>query len=388
MTTSLSDPKDFIDPNQPPLIYDIKKSWEEVISKPPVWLSNKFPPLPKEKKYSFLGHKLISPIAIASGGASGKLWTDFYFKMGYGLVLQKTRRSVPRKSNPAPNIAIVKVEKAVSREELDQTMHATLDPKDWKKYESITNSLGNPSSAMDVWGKELVEQRKAVSNGQLLGCSVTATTPGDGQGCSVILGNNPPEALIVETAADLLLAAATAVVSGTQVIEFNLACPNVTENPEEGEMFQSVQLVKYLFSEFKRRFPNTPAGFKFGVYNSKKQMENVFQSAGSNLDYVSGINALKMTVLAEDGSEILPGRRTSGVCGRADREIALEHIKWASEIRKEEGLKYEILGGGGILKPEDVDEYLNAGADMVQVCSIALADPLLAYKYYLTHNRN
>ena len=92
MANSLKPASEYLDPNQPPLIYEIDKSWEEVIQKPPVWLSNKFPPIPTEAKYEFLGHKLISPIAIAAGPASGKIWTDFYFKMGYGMVIQKTRR--------------------------------------------------------------------------------------------------------------------------------------------------------------------------------------------------------------------------------------------------------------------------------------------------------
>ena len=65
--------------NQPTFIYDIEKPWEEVVQNPPVWVSNKFPPLPK--LYSFLGQNIISPIVIAAGPASGKIWTDFYFKM-------------------------------------------------------------------------------------------------------------------------------------------------------------------------------------------------------------------------------------------------------------------------------------------------------------------
>lgn len=375
----------YVDPNQPPFIYEISKSWEEVIAKPPVWLSNKFPPLSREKKYSFLGHKLISPIAISAGPASGKIWTDFYFKMGYGMVIQKTRRTVKRESNKAPNIAIVHQDKPVEEGNLNETLSASADPKDWEKYKSMTNSFGNPSSEISVWAKELPLQREIMKPGQILGCSVTATTPGSNQGCSVILGRNPPAALIVETTSDLLVAATAAVLGGAQVLEFNLACPNVTENPKEGEMFQSVDLVKYLFSEFKRRFPAIPAGFKFGLYNSKDQMKKVFYEAGDNLNYVSGINALKMTVLAKDGSEILPGRKASGVCGIADQIIALEHIKWAAEILEEEGLKYQILGGGGIIEVEDVDRYLSQGADMVQVAAIALADPLLAYKYYYSH---
>jgi hypothetical protein len=100
--------KNLVDPKQPQFIYDITLPWEEVISKKPIWKSGKFPPLPKQKKYSFLGQKLISPIIIAAGPASGKLWTDFYFKMGYGAVIQKTRRTTPRLANKNPNIAIVK----------------------------------------------------------------------------------------------------------------------------------------------------------------------------------------------------------------------------------------------------------------------------------------
>lgn len=360
------------DPKQPPLVYEIEKSWEEVISKPPVWLSNKFPPIPTEAKYEFLGHKLISPIAIAAGPASGKLWTDFYFKMGFGMVIQKTRRTVPRNSNKEPNIAIVFKEKPVEENGLGETLSASINPKDWDKYHSMTNSFGNPSSDILTWAKELSEQRKVMQKGQILGCSVTATTPGNNQDS------------IAGTAADLLIGATAAILGGADIIELNLACPNVTENPKEGEMFQNAKLVKYVLSEFKRRFPKIPVGMKFGIYSSKEQMKQVFVNAGDNLDYVSGINALKMTVLGKDGSEILPGRQTSGVCGIADQTIALKSIEWAAQIRQEEGLKYQILGGGGVIKAKDVGRFLSAGADMVQVAAIALADPLLAYKYYLT----
>ncbi|HBQ51034.1 TPA: hypothetical protein DD690_03565 [Candidatus Daviesbacteria bacterium] len=369
----LLDPKTFIAKNQPVFVYDIHKSWEQVVKEGPIWKSGKFPPLSKEKKYKFLGQKLISPIAISAGPASTKIWTDFYFKMGYGLVFEKTRRTIPRKSNTAPNIAIVKLDHPVTRENLNQKLEATMEDSDWEKYKCMTNSFGNPSPAMPDWTKELAKQRKGVGDGQLLGCSVTATLHSG--------------ATMEDAALDLLMAAAAAAISGVQVLEFNLACPNVTENSVEGEMFQDEKLVAYILREFKKRFPEIPCGFKFGVFQSKQQMKKVFMAAGDNLDYVSGINAIAMTVLGKKGEEILPGRRTSGVCGKADQTIALEHIKWASEIRKEEGLKYEILGGGGIVEVADVDRYLSTGADMVQVAAAALANPLLAYKYRLFYDK-
>lgn len=382
---SLPKIEDLIDPKQPPLIYDLHSPWEQVIEKSPIWLSNKFPPYPREKKYKFLGYNLISPIAISAGPASGKIWTDFYLKMGYGLVLEKTRRSTPRKSNQAPNISIVKSKTPITRTSLTKPLTGSLDTADWDEYQSITNSFGNPSPSIDVWTKELREQVKSVGDGQVLGCSVTATFPEGGPSCFKVLHEQSPAAAIVETTMDLMTAASAAVIAGAGIIEFNLACPNVLENTEEGEMFQSEKLVVYLFAEFKRRFPMVPAGFKFGLYKDKEQMRKVFKAAGDNLDYVSGVNALAIPVLADDGSEILPGRRTSGVCGKILKDIALEEIGWADQIRKEDGLNYQILGGGGIIEVEDVDQFLKAGADMVQVATIALADPLFAYKYFLLH---
>src|SRR3989344_4661781 len=237
----LLDPKTFIAKNQPVFVYDIHKSWEQVVQGGPIWKSGKFPPLPKEKKYQFLGQRLVSPIAISAGPASTKIWTDFYFKMGYGLVFEKTRRSIPRKSNQAPNIAIIQIDEPITRDRLNEKLTATKNDEDWLKYKSMTNSFGNPSPAMEVWTKELTEQRKSVGDGQLLGCSVTATLHAG--------------ATMEDAALDLLMAATAAATSGTQVLEFNLACPNVTENKAEGEMFQDEKLVAYVLREFKKRFP-------------------------------------------------------------------------------------------------------------------------------------
>lgn len=366
----LPDPKSLTHPKQPLFVYDITKSWEEVVQEGPIWLSGKFPPAPIKKKYTFLGHKLISPIAISAGPASRKIWTDFYLKMGYGLVFEKTRRSVPRESNKVPNVAIIHADTQIKRGGLKKTLTATNNPLDFAKYKSITNSFGNPSPKLEVWANELRKQRKSASAGQILGCSVTATI-------------TKPNTTTTEVVADLLKAATAAVKAGVRILEFNLACPNVTGNKEEGEMFQDEKLVSQTLAQFKRRFPKVKAGFKFGLYKNKAQMKKVFKAAGDNLDYVSGINAIAMTVLGKDGKEILPSRLTSGVCGKLIQDIALESIRWADAIRKEEGLNYEILGGGGIVEVSDVDRYLKAGADMIQIATIAMTDPLFAYKYRL-----
>jgi dihydroorotate dehydrogenase (NAD+) catalytic subunit len=375
----------YIHPEQPTFIYDITKPWEEVVKEDPIWLSQKFPPLPK--LYNFLGKQLISPIIIGAGPASGKLWTDFYFKMGYGAVIQKTQRTMPRPSNKVPNVAIIKSDKSLKRSDIGKPLIASLNPEDFNKYQSITNSFGNPSPDMQIWASELVEQKKAVQSGQMLGCSVTATMTEDGGACVVILNDSSSNAMIMQTATDLLMAASAAASAGADFVELNLACPNVTENSEEGEMFQNAKLVEYTFAEFKKRFPQTPIGFKFGLYKDKDQMRRVFSQAGDNLTYVSGINAVAMPVTDDKGKNILPGRSTSGVCGKILKNIALEHIRWAAEIREEEGLKYEILGGGGILTPKDVEQFLESGANAVQVSTIAMTNPLFANEYSMYNQK-
>lgn len=386
MKNNLPSPEKLTSPKQPTLIYDIHKTWEYVISHKPNWKSGKFPPLPKETKYRFLGHELISPIAISSGPAWGSIWVGFYFKMGFGMVIDKSKRSVTKATNKAPNISYIRIDVPLSRKTLGTQLVGTMDPKDFEKSKSITNSFGIGSPDMLTWSKEVEQAAKLANPGQIYACSVTVTTPGSEAGCAVLLKDDTSTAVIVESAADLLMGASVAATHGAQVVELNLACPNVVDHPEEGEMFQNDRLVKYVSAEFKRRFPSIPVGIKFGIYKSKAQMKKVFTAGGEHLDYVSGINAISQPVLAEDGSEILPGRKASGIAGWADRELALEHIKWADQIRKEEGLKYQILGGGGIVNIDDVDLYLKSGADMVQVATIALADPLFAYKYRLSKN--
>ena len=78
-------------PDQPTLVYDIHDSWENNVKKGPMWKGG-FPPIPKEKRYNFLGLELISPITIPAGPASGQRWTDFFFDMGFSIVMEKTRR--------------------------------------------------------------------------------------------------------------------------------------------------------------------------------------------------------------------------------------------------------------------------------------------------------
>jgi dihydroorotate dehydrogenase len=53
-------------------------------------------------------------------------------------------------------------------------------------------------------------------------------------------------------------------------------------------------------------------------------------------------------------------------------------VKRVKALRDDMGLKFVIVGVGGITKPEDYDEYRAAGADAAMSATGAMWNPLLA----------
>src|SRR3989344_8555507 len=88
--------------------YHLNKSWEYNYKQGPNF-KGPYPPFPKEAKWTFLGHKLVSPLGIAAGPLPSAKWMIPYLKLGYGSITQKTVRSKAHKSHPYPNITFVKV---------------------------------------------------------------------------------------------------------------------------------------------------------------------------------------------------------------------------------------------------------------------------------------
>jgi dihydroorotate dehydrogenase len=53
-------------------------------------------------------------------------------------------------------------------------------------------------------------------------------------------------------------------------------------------------------------------------------------------------------------------------------------VKRLDAFRKANSLNYEIIGIGGVMTPADFQEYLAAGADVVQSVTAAMWNPSLA----------
>jgi dihydroorotate dehydrogenase len=53
-------------------------------------------------------------------------------------------------------------------------------------------------------------------------------------------------------------------------------------------------------------------------------------------------------------------------------------VRRLDELRRRLGYDYEIIGVGGVMTPEDFDEYRAAGADVVQAVTAPMWNQYLA----------
>ena len=138
-------------------LYNVSKSWEDNYKSGPNF-KGPYPSFPKEAKWKFLGHSVVSPIGVAAGPLPNSKWMIPFLKLGYGSVTQKTVRSSAHKSHPAPNITFV--ENGQSLVPLSKPLVVGNKINNPIEKLSITNSFGNPSLPVKVWQQEARKEQK------------------------------------------------------------------------------------------------------------------------------------------------------------------------------------------------------------------------------------
>lgn len=351
--------------------YDILKSWEDNYKDGPQF-SGKIPPLPKERKWKFLGFDLISPLGIAAGPLPNYKWISLYTKLGYGSLTHKTVRSKKHASHPAPNILFIE-----AKGKLD---HKSQKPVvGYKKLDrpisrlSITNSFGNPCFAPSLWMKEVRKEKAAMPPGQLLTVSV--------------YGTNEPGMTLEDLARDYAKAAVMAKKAGAPVIEINLSCPNVLGD-EDPNIYASPTSTSVITKTVKKAIGKTPLILKVGYYDSYQKMLSVLKEINGSFEAVSAINTISKRVVNKDGKQALPGRDVSGICGAAIKEFGLKMVRDFVRARRELGMDFEIIGTGGVMKASDVKDYLGAGANHVHSATGAMWNPYLAHEFHQLSGRS
>jgi len=337
-------------------IYDISKTYLENAKDGP-FFKDPIPPVEAGvKPVRFLGFDLNSPLGVPAGPLLNWKWVALAAKLGFDLPTYKTIRSFAHPGHPLPNIVFVeRLTNAQAKE--------TGEPGDLSEL-SITNSFGMPSMSPEFLMEDIGKANASLQPGQAMIVSVVGT-PGKGK----------------SFLDDFLSAACLAKEAGAQLIEANFSCPNVGQ--AEGCLYMNPVAVSEFTSQIAAAIRPVPLLLKVGLFTSVEQMRAVFLAAArASAAGIAGLNSVSMEVAGKGGGSALgASRRTSGVCGGAIRDDALRFMRDAAKIRQEEKLDLALLGCGGLMRPEDLEEMLSAGADIAMTATGMMWDPLLAIRY-------
>ena len=164
--------------------------------------------------------------------------------------------------------------------------------------------------------------------------------------------------------------------AGVKVVEANFSCPN--EGAAQLLCFD-VPKVKIVADAIKNKIGDTPLAIKIAYFDEPSLRELVLET-GNIVDCYSAINTIPAPVVNPDGTQALPGahRVRSGICGAAVKWAGLDMVRRLRDLREELGMKYGIIGSGGVTTAKDFKEYREAGADVVMSATGAMWNPYMA----------
>jgi dihydroorotate dehydrogenase (NAD+) catalytic subunit len=348
------------------IFYDPAKSFDENFDHGP-WLQPYTYHKPTAKPaYTLLGQPVHLPFGIPSCSVlTNSAFVGAAFDRGFDVLTYKTQRSAAFPVNPFPNIIPIAVDGPVSLETATKGLTLADGWGDDPKRYSITNSFGNGTYGPDSWVPDLKKAVGMAHPGQLLIASVVGTIQ---QGFSE-----------QDYWADFAKTAEMAKSTGVHAIELNLSCPNVAG---EGVVCYTREADKEICRLAKQAIGDTPLLAKFGYFaeNQQELLEAIVADIAPYVQAIAAINTIPAAIRNKDGTPALPGegRLVSGLSGVAIKWAGLDMVKRLAALRQRKGYDYEIIGIGGVMTPQDYQEYRDAGADAVQSAAGTLWNPKLA----------
>jgi dihydroorotate dehydrogenase len=328
--------------------------------------------------WSVLGFETGFPVGVpASVLTSNADWVEYYARQGFNILTYKTVRSAAHDAHLAPNwIFLEGLNRPLSIGERPGQVEGDENtwPADPRSF-STANSFGVPSSDPEIWQPDVADAIQRLQSTQLLIVSVMGS-PERYQGDAMVN--------------DFVRVARLAEEAGAQAIELNLSCPN-TVDPSVGSIKESLICespsdTARIVGEVRRNLTreDTRLVVKCG-HLPMKQLEEMLVPIGQEINAVSGINTLQMSVRRGDGSPTFVGttdhplltREKAGVSGVAIREYGLDFTRSATAIIQRHGLDLQVIGMGGVMNAKDVEAYQEAGAAAVQTASAAFFNPYL-----------
>ncbi len=306
---------------------------------------------------------------MAAGPLLNSKWIELYSKLGFDILTYKTVRSRKWAAHPHPNHVFVDVADVISIPN-DETLVAYMDPFSEIASVTMVNSYGMPSAAPKEWQSDVTRAKQVLTPGQMLVVSIVGTSSDDSS--------------LDDLAFDFAHCAERALSAGADAIELNFSCPNV--KGEEGQIYKNPES-SALIAKKTRELVGSGANLflKIGYLNDDETLSFV-RATVEHVDAYSAINTQPIRVVNNNRLPALPGREVGGLCGRGLHNLAVQAVENLSNVRKNYGFSYSIIGIGGILTIEDARRMLNAGADAVESATGAMVNPFLAQELQLGLN--
>lgn len=335
--------------------YDLKQSYDWNFEQapavaPPVAI----PSIPGD--WTYCGLPVNSPIGMAAGPLLNGKWLRYYAALGIDTLTYKTVRTTPRSCYDLPNLVPVETDMLIGDE---QNVTASAG---WNGSWAV--SFGMPSKAPGFWIEDARQTKSQLNSGQRLSISV--------------VGTMQPGWSILELAADYAECVRLALTAQADCVEMNFSCPNVCS--EDGQLFQTppdaakvAQCARLAVGE------GLPLLVKIGLVRDNKLLEDLLIALNPYIDAIVTTNSVPSTVIDAQGQRLFDGQQR-GICGRATRQASLDQVHRCREIIEQQRLALEVIGVGGIESADDVRQYLNAGANSIQIATAAMIDPMLGVR--------
>ncbi len=338
--------------------YDVTKSYDWNYENGPVFTGEIPAKKVTTKPVKLFDFELNSPLGIPAGPLLNSNWIKLYAELGWDILVYKTVRSIEFPAHPNPNCIFIHTDRQFEPTDAGSAITGDFVEPDSVSGLMITNSFGMPSKSPDVWMADIDKAHSYLSDGQVMVVSV--------------VGSVGVERELIE---DYAHCARLAKEAGAKIIEVNYSCPNVCTG--EGAIFTDAETSRAISKVVKEAIGPTPLLIKVGNYINADFMETVISANAPYVDGIAGINTIAMKVYNDKKEQALSGegRLVSGLCGAGIRDAGQKFTEELAEIRKKNKFDFIICGVGGMMTPEDIDQRLSAGADIVMSATAAMWEP-------------
>jgi dihydroorotate dehydrogenase len=351
-------------------LWDPARSYEENLSTRIVLPAGTRLPLRSLQRTVF-GRQVASPFGpSASVITADSERVRCLAQSGNSVLSYKTVRSRSHGAHTHPNLFYCKGEVGPPSLEAVPSTYLVGAEQDHKL--AVVNRYGMPSQPPEVWKADF---RRAAAyldeSSQILILSVVGTAK-----------RGDRDALLIEDFATVVALAAEAKAS---VIELNLSCPNCSG--PEGRVFERIELTRMICEVAHQAADGIPLIAKIG-HMPAPDLERLVSEIAPFASGISAINTVPVRALRQglDDREPAFGGNPDllvGLSGQPLLPIGLQTIERLAGIRERGGFRdLVLLGMGGVTTPQDVQNYLDSGADVVQATTVFLFDPLFGEKVH------